>query len=168
MENEIKTKINLYENLRNKFIKYKKLSSVILFIILAIIVGASFYSYNKKQTIELISEKFIKAGIYYSSKQNEKSKNLYKEVVLSKNKFYSLLALNSLIDNNLEQDHNEIIKLFNKVENLRMDKDQKNLLKLKKALYLIKISKGAEGKKLLQQIIDENSVWTDAALEILK
>ena len=45
---------------------------------------------------------------------------------------------------------------------------QKNLIKLKKALYFIKISNEEEGNNLLKEIISENSIWKDVALEISK
>ena len=96
-----------------------------------------------------VSEKFIQSGIYLSLNQKEKSKKIYKEIITNKNKFYSLLALNSIIDNDLEQNNEEVLKLFDIVENIKIEKEQKNLIKLKKALYLIKISRDNEGKKLL-------------------
>ena len=77
-------------------------------------------------------------------------------------------ALNTIIENDLEERSNEILKLFEIVENLKIDKEQLNLIKLKKALYLIKISKNEEGNTLLNEIISENSIWKDAALEISK
>ena len=86
----------------------------------------------------------------------------------SKNKFYSLLALNSIIDNNLEQNSEEVLELFNIVENIKIEKEQKNLVKLKKALYLIKISKDNEGEELLSEIISDNSIWKETASEISK
>ena len=49
-----------------------------------------------------------------------------------------------------------------------MNKDNKDLIKLKKALYLKKYSKKKEGNKLLEEIISENSTWKDTALELLK
>ena len=62
----------------------------------------------------------------------------------------------------------EVLNLFKSIEDIKIDKEEKNLIKFKKALYLIKISKETEGKKLLQQIISSNSIWKEAALEISK
>ena len=76
--------------------------------------------------------------------------------------------MNSIIENNLENDSEEILKLFNKLENIKQDKTKKNLLKLKKSLYLINISKKNEGRILLNEIIESESVWKDIAKEILK
>ena len=50
----------------------------------------------------------------------------------------------------------------------KVEEEQKNLVKLKKALYLIKISRDKEGKKLLNEIISDNSIWKEAASEISK
>ena len=103
-----------------------------------------------------------------SSEDREKSKIIYKEIILSKNKFYSILALNNIIENDLEQNSEEILKLFNIIENAKNEKERKNLIKLKKALYLIKISRPKEGNVLLQEIISQNSIWGNIALELSK
>ena len=49
-----------------------------------------------------------------------------------------------------------------------MKKEQKNFIKLKKALYLKKLSNHKEGNDLITEIIDNNSIWKDIALEISK
>ena len=72
--------------------------------------------------------------------------------MLSKNKFYSSLALNNILENNLEPNRDEILKLFDIVENTRMKKEQKNLVKFKKALYLIKQSMSKEGRNYLKKL----------------
>ena len=66
------------------------------------------------------------------------------------------------------KNNEEVLKLFNIVENTKIEKEQKNLVKLKKALYLIKISKDSEGKNLLNEIISDNSIWKETASEISK
>ena len=78
------------------------------------------------------------------------------------------MALNEIIDNDLEKNNEEVLRLFNIIESIKVEKEQKNLIKLKNALYLIKISKNEEGKKLLSEIISDNSIWKDAATEISK
>ena len=86
---------------------------------------------------------------------------------MSKNKFYSLLSLNNIIDNNLEENSEKVLKLFDVVENMRINNERKNLIKLKKALYLKKIFKNNEANKLITEIIKDNSIWKDIS-EILK
>ena len=166
MENE--EKINLITEVQN-FLKNNK-KKVITSFALLIIALISFIFFNNYQSSknEKVSEKFIQAEIYLSSDNKEQSTQIYKEIILSKNKFYSLLALNEILDNDLEKNNEEVLRLFNIIESIKVEKEQKNLIKLKKALYLIKISKNEEGKKLLSEIISDNSIWKDAAIEISK
>ena len=166
MENEKKE--NSSEKIENFVKKNKNIFLIILTLIIFIFIGFSYFNYYQNSKNEKISEKFVQAGIYLSLNKKEKSKKIYKEIVLSKNKFYSLLALNSIIDNDLEQNSEEVLEFFNIVENTKAEKEQKNLVKLKKALYLIKIFKDNEGKELLGEIISDNSIWKEAASEISK
>ena len=57
---------------------------------------------------------------------------MLKEIVFEKNKIYSLLALNIILENSLEENKDEILKLFEEVEKIKIDREQKNLVKLKK------------------------------------
>tara|TARA_B100000965_G_scaffold403416_1_gene431431 strand:- start:408 stop:911 length:504 start_codon:yes stop_codon:yes gene_type:complete len=166
MENE--TKINSSEKITNFVQKNKNIIVINFILIISVLVGISYFNYYQKSKNEKISEKFVQAGIYLSLNKQEESKKIYKQVISSKNKFYSILALNNILDNDLEQNNEEVLKLFDIVENIKIEKEQKNLIKLKKALYLIKISRDNEGKKLLDEIISDNSIWKEAASEISK
>jgi len=166
MENEKKT--DSFEKVENFLKKNKNIFLIILTLIIFIFIGFNYFNYYQNSKNEKISERFVQAGIYLSLNKKEKSKKIYKEIVSSKNKFYSLLALNSIIDNDLEQNSEEVLELFNIVENTKAEKEQKNLVKLKKALYLIKISKDNEGEELLGEIISDNSIWKGIASGISK
>ena len=166
MENE--TKINAFEKAESFIKKNKKTFFIIVTLIIFFVIGLSFFNHSQKSKNEKVSEKFIQAGIYLSLNKQSESKKLFKEIVRSKNKFYSLLALNNIIDNNLEENNEEILKLFDIVANTKIQKEEKNLVKLKRALYLIKISRDNEGKKLLNEIISDNSIWKETAAEISK
>ena len=166
MENEIVEKPNLTDRIITIVKKRKKLFIVLLSLVFVVLVGILFLNYYQNSENTKISEKYIKAGIFLSIEDKEKSRIIYKEIISSKNKFYSLLSLNKIIENDLEKDSNEILKLFEVVENINLKKEHKNIIKLKKALYLKKISKTEEGQKLLQEIISNNSTWKEIALEI--
>ena len=168
MENEIIDKKDFSEKILIFFKEKQRVILITFVTIIGIILAFLTSNYYQNMENEEISEKFIKAGIHLSSEEKNKSKNILIEIVNSENKFYSILALNTIIENDLEESNNEILKLFEIVENLKIDKEQLNLIKLKKALYLIKISKNEEGNTLLNEIISENSIWKDAALEISK
>jgi len=168
MENEIDYKLSLTEKIIIVLKKKKKLLIFILSVLIIILITLSFFNYYQNNINKNIAEKYIKAGIYLSSKNNEKAKSTYTEIVASKNNFYSILALNSIIENDLENNSNEVLKLFKIVENTNINFEQKNLVKLKKALYLKKISKEEEGNMLLDEIIADNSIWKETAIEIPK
>ena len=160
-------KINKTEKIIS-FIKVKR-KLFFLLIIIAILALTSFFliDQNNKRKNNEISTKYIKAGIYLANKEKEKSKTIFKEVVYTKHSFYSLLALNSIIENNLEKNIDENIKLFEIVENIKLEKEQKNLVKFKKVLYLKKNSREEKANKTFKEI-PENSIWKNLATEILK
>ena len=168
MEDNIVDKSDLIQKIGNIVKKQKKLMLSILLIIIVVLSAIIFLNYYQNNQNEKISEKYIKAGIYLSSKNKEQSKLIYKEIILSKNKFYSILALNNIVENNLEENSDEILKLFEIVENINVTAEQKDLVKLKKALYFKKISRDAEGNKLLKEIIADDSIWKEIAIEISK
>ena len=167
MENETDFKNDFIEKLKSFINKFKKTIIGFSTILILILAGYSYTNYSNKKKNENMSELFIKAGIFLSKKDNIKSAELYKKIIISKNKFYAPLSLNYVIDNELGND-NEILQLFEYVEKIKMDKEQKNLIKIKKALFLIKIDKTKAGNKLLQEIISDNSVWKEAVKDILK
>ncbi len=167
MENNFENKISNIDKVINYIKEKKKIFIISASFIIFLLIGIIYLDYHKNLRNKKISEKFIQAGLYLASENKSESNNLYKEVVSSKNKFYSPLALNNIIDNNLETNNEEIIRLFEILESINLEKERKNLVKLKKALFLIKISKDQEGNKLLNEIISDNSIWKNAAEELL-
>ena len=168
MENEIENKTGTVQKIINILIEKKKTVISISILIILFFVGLKFLDYYKKNLNKEISEKYIKAGILLSSNKKEESKKIYIEIIESKNSFYSILALNNIIENNLEKNSDEVLKLFESVENIKIKKDRKNLVKLKKALFFFKISKFDEGNLLLNQIIADDSKWKNIASELIK
>ena len=81
-----------------------------------------------------------------ASDQKEESKEIFKEIIFSENKFYSVLALNTIIEKDLEKNQTKVIEYFDIVENINKSKEQNDLILFKKALYLLKISKKMKQK----------------------
>ena len=78
-----------------------------------------------------------------------------------------MLALNMILEKELEENQDKVLNYFKIVENLNISKEQKDLIKFKKALFLIKNSKVKEGNDLLNEIIDTNSKLKELAEEII-
>tara|TARA_B100000683_G_scaffold275996_1_gene328497 strand:- start:251 stop:757 length:507 start_codon:yes stop_codon:yes gene_type:complete len=152
------------------FLLNKHKTKIILFIsiiILGIFLIIFLNILNEKKNSE-ISEKFLKAGILLSSNEKDESKKILEKIVLSKNKFYSKLALNILIEKNLIKEEKKVLNLFEIVEKVEKSKDQKDLIIFKKALFLIKNNNKSEGEKILNYLISSNSSIKSLAQDIIK
>ena len=151
-----------------KLIKDNKSRIIYLFIIL-IFIGTIFtyLEINNNNKNNLIAEKYVQAGIHLAAKEYNESKIIYNDIIQSKNKFYSILSLNNIIENDLEPEEEKILKYFEIIEKINITKDQKDLLEFKKSLYLIKISKFQEGNKLLKKIIESESKFKSLAEDII-
>ena len=167
MDENIDKKIELKDKLHSVFQENKR---ILLFVLLIFIMSiASFFflkSINIKKN-DVISEKYIEAGILLSSKENEKSKKLYEEIILSKNKFYSILALNTIVEKELLKDKEKILEYFDIVKKSIKTQEEKDLLSIKKALYLIKYSETEKGNQILQKLIDSDTKFKNLVKEIL-
>ena len=168
MENEILEPKSFINQIQDKIKKKKKTLVVFFSIFILTLGGFGLLNFYKDKENKKISEQYVQAGIYLANENKENAKLIYKDIVKSKNKFYSVLALKNILENELEKDENEILELFTIVESINIDKEQLNLIKLKKALYLFKISKKKEGNILLEEIISDNSIWKDTAIELSK
>ena len=73
-----------------------------------------------------------------------------------------------ILEKKLETNSKKILDYFEIVEKLQNKKEQKDLIILKKSLYLIKISQIEKGNELLQKIIDSNSSLKSIAEELLE
>ena len=167
MEQEIENKTEIKKRLIDYYFKNKiKIFAVVLSLI-SILILSIIFTYNKEKKNILIADKYLKAGIFLSNNNKDDAKNLYEEVVLSKNKFYSILALNVIIEKDLVKDKEKILNFFKEIENLNISEEKKDLLMFKKALYLIKISKNEDGKKLLNNLKDKNSKLKPLIEEII-
>ena len=164
--------INKENYLKEKFIffiKKNKRKIIYFFIALLIILGVIFFlNLNKKKQQILISEKYIQSGIFLSQKEVNKAKFLLEEIILSKDKFYSLLALNTILEKKLATDKDKVLGYFLLIENLNLSDEQIDILKLKKALYLINENEVEEGEKLLKNLIENNSTLKEIAEDIIK
>ena len=130
-------------------------------------VFSIFFKINSEKKNNLISEQFIQAGINLDSNNKELSKKIYNDIILKKNEFYSILALNIILEKKLETNEKVILSYFKIIENLKLSKEKKDLVNLKKALFLIEKSKSTEANKILNNLILNDSKLKNIAQEIL-
>ena len=156
------------QKIKDFFINNKKLLISISFIIVLLVI--SFYSYRiyKDNQREQISNKYNSAIIKHQNGDESVIVSVMKEVIEEKNPSYSPLALYYLLDNNLIDDKEEINNLFNVlIKNTSLEKEIKNLIIYKKALFNADTIDENGILEILNPIINSDSVWKSHALYLL-
>ena len=167
MEQNIDNKIDFKSRIIN-FYKENKIKTQMFFIVIiiffvSIILLKAYYEKKNNQ----VSELFINAGIFYTQDETNKSKKIYEDILKSNNRFYSTLALNNIIEKNLENNDDKILEYFDIIDKLQKNKEQKDILKFKKALFLLKKLKIKEAKIILNELIESDSKIKNLAEDIL-
>jgi len=156
------------QKIKDFFINNKKLLISVSFIIVLLVI--SFYSYRiyKDNQREQISNKYNSAIIKHQIGNESEIVSVMKEVIEAKNPSYSPLALYYLLDNNLIDDKEEINNLFNVlIKNTSLEKEIKNLIIYKKALFNADTIDENGILEILNPIINSDSVWKSHALYLL-
>ena len=167
MDENLDKKTNNTYNLINIYDKHKIKIYFLIALILSVILSSIFYNIYQENKNNLVSEKYIEAGLYLAKDDKTKSKELFEEIIYEKNSFYSLLSLNTLIEKNLVTDTKKVLNYFEIIESINYSKEQKDLIIFKKGLYLIKNSKDKDGFQLLKNLIEKDSVLKPLAKEVL-
>ena len=128
--------INSEKNNFTSFIKKKKKTLIYICIIIVSLIIAFFaYQYFKQQEHIKTSEQFNSAKIKIS-KNLEQSKDILINIIEKKNKFYSPMSLNLLLEQEINLP-NENLELFDKVIAIRGLENTKNLYILKKDFFCL-------------------------------
>ena len=156
------------ERIKNFFIDNKKKLIIIISIILVIIIGyLSFENSKEKNKIKLANQ-YNLALIDLNPENKQKTIDEMVNVVKSNDVTYSPLALYHLLDNNLLENNDEINILFNElIENTKLDNEIKNLIIYKKALFNSDFVSENELLKILNPVINSESIWKSHALYLL-
>ena len=146
------------------FYKKNKLKFFIFIFLSFLFLGLLFFmDVKERKNNKIISEKYILAGIFLSQDKNEQALNLYNEIIFDQHEFYSVLALNTVLEKNLIKNEEKILKYFETIEKKINLRDQKDLITFKKALILIKMSEKQRGETLLKDIIEKESKYKELA-----
>ena len=156
------------EKIRKFFANNKKSLFIILIIIIALSVGYFTYAeFRENQKIK-VSDQYNSIVTEYSNDNKEKTQNLLLELIYKKDPTYSPLSLYFIIDNQLITEKSKINELFDYIiKKTSLDKEIRNLIIYKKALYNSDNSKENELLDILNPIINSDSVWKSQALYLL-
>lgn len=168
MDENIEHKLDQKERLINFYNNNKNKIFIIIGIFIILLSLFSYLNYNNEKKNIVISEKYIQAGLFLASDDETNATLIYEEIIESKNDFYSILALNTIIEKNLILDKNKILNYFDLLENSISSKENADLIRFKKALFLIKKSDRKKGKQILEELINKDSSLKIISQEIIK
>lgn len=160
-------KKNLRETLLTFGRKNKLKIASLPILIIVLLTSLYFLKENQREENLLLSEKYVKANLFLANGNIEEAKDLYIDIIKKNNKFYSLLALNTVIEKKLINNKKLVISFFEDLENNSISEELKNLLLFKKALYLIENGERKLGKEILNILVDKNSKIKKLAEDLL-
>jgi predicted negative regulator of RcsB-dependent stress response len=156
------------ERIKNFFINNKKRLILTVSIILVIIIGYVSFEKSKERTKLKLANQYNLALIDINPKNKQKTIDKMVNVVKSNDATYSPLALYHLLDNNLLENNDEINILFNElIEKTNLENEIKNLIIYKKALFNSDFVSENELLKILNPVINSDSIWKSHALYLL-
>ena len=134
--------------------------------ILAIFLGSfSFYLENKEKKKILLSENYVQAKIYLENGNKSKATSILKKVIFANDSTYSTLCFFLILNQNLVTDHKELSILFNHLlDNNKFEKEIKNLLIYKKALFNSNFISESELLEDIKPLLNTETLWKPHAL----
>ena len=156
------------EKIKNFLINNKKNLIVGFFIILVVIIGCLSVIQMKERNKIKLANRFNITTINFKMEAKQKTIDQLKKLINENDPTYSPLALYFLIDNNLIDNKNEIISLFDVVINkTNLDYEIKNLIIYKKALFYSDFSTENDLLQILNPIINSESIWKSHSLYLI-
>ena len=152
------------------FIKkqYKFIIGILVLVVISFCIYVFFEERSNNRNIQ-VSNKYIQASILIQKDNKKKAYEFFNQIIDEKNSFYSPLSLYQILENDLEKDPKKIIFLFDKILKInKIDKENKNLINIKKALFVSKnINDEKELLDILNPVINSDSIWRNEAITLL-
>ena len=156
------------EKIKNFFINNKKKLILGVSVLLVVIIGYFSLEEIKKRNKVKLADQFNLITINFETKEKQKIISELANLVKENDVTYSPLALYFLIDNNLIENKDEINSLFDELINeTKLDKEIKNLIIYKKALYNSNFILENDLLQMLNPIINSGSIWKSHALYLI-
>ena len=156
------------EKIKNFFLENKKKSFSLAVLILIILLSYFLFNdYKSKKKIE-VSDLYNSTIIDYNKNNKDETTEALVSLIKKKDPTYSPLSLYFIIDNALITDSFKINELFDIIINdISLDKELKNLIYFKKALYNADSSNEKQLLDILKPLINSESVWRVHALYLM-
>ena len=156
------------QKIKDFFVKFKKHIIFLICTIFLLIFAYFIYVDIQKKNRVKISEKYNQATTeFYSGNKTEIEKELV-EIIKLKDKTYSPLSLYFLLENGIITENDKINKFFDiLIEETDLEKEIKNLIIYKKALFNSEFESENNLIKILNPIINSDSIWKSHALYLM-
>ena len=155
------------EKIKNFFSNnFKKLIGSLVSILLLLFSYFGYQEYEKREKLE-IAETYNQITLKEITVQNSNDVEQLVKIIKKKDPIYSALSLYFIIENNLVNDQNEINEFFDLVIKSQNEKEIKNLIIYKKAMFNAEIISENELLDILNPILKSESVWKSHALLLM-
>ena len=155
------------EKIKNFFSNnFKKLIGSLVSILLLLFSYFGYQEYEKREKLE-IAETYNQITLKEITVQNSNDVEQLVKIIKKKDPIYSALSLYFIIENNLVNDQKEINNFFDMVIKSQKEKEIKNLIIYKKAMYNADIASENELLDILNPLLKSQSVWKSHALLLM-
>ena len=157
---------------KSKLKKFYEVNKILIFSVILILIIAIasviFYSETKEKKKILLSDNYLTAKVYLENGNRNEVKNILKTIIFANDSTYSTLSLFLILNENLIVDQGELSNLFDHVlENNKFEKEVKNLIIFKKALFQSNFVSELELLDAVKPLINTETVWKPHALLLL-
>ena len=162
-EIEIINQNTTIEKIKNFFLNnYKKLIGSLVSILLVLFSYFGYQEYKKRAKLE-IAEIYNQITLKEITIKNTDDIEQLVKIIKKKDPNYSALSLYFIIENDLINDQKEINNFFDLVIKSQEEKEIKNLIIYKKAMYNADIATENELLEILNPILKSESIWKSHA-----
>ena len=144
----------------------KKLVGSLVLILLAVFSYFGYQEYKKKQKLET-ADIYNQITLKEVTPKNTDDIEKLVKIIKKKDPIYSALSLYFIIENDLVSDEKEINNFFDLVIKSQKEKEIKNLIIYKKAMYNADIISENDLLDMLNPILKSESVWKSHALLLM-
>ena len=145
---------------------YKKLVSSLVLILLLLFSYFGYQEYKKREKLK-IAETYNQITLKKITIENSNDIEKLVKIIEEKDPIYSALSLYFIIENELVSDQKEINNFFDQVIKSQDEKEIKNLIIFKKAMYNADIISENDLLDILNPILKSESLWKPHALLLM-
>ena len=156
-----------FEKIKNFFSNnFKKLISSLVLILLLLFSYFGYQEYKKKVKLD-IAETYNQITLKEITNENTNDIDQLIKIIEKKDPIYSTLSLYFIIENKLVNDQKKINDFFDLVIKSQEEKEIKNLIIYKKAMYNADTISENELLEILNPILKSKSVWKSHGLLLM-